>query len=107
MRGVVNEPRGTGRRARLKNIIVAGKTGTAQVVGMKDSAEIIPEDETPYSFRDHAWFIAFAPYKKPEVAVSVIIEHGGHGGAVAAPIAGKILKTYFIHYPPAKDVKLD
>jgi len=107
LRGVVHEAHGTGHRARLKNIIVAGKTGTAQVVSMKDSEEIDPEEETPYSHRDHAWFVAFAPYENPEVAVSVIIEHGGHGGATAAPIAGKILKTYFSHYPPSKTIELD
>ena len=89
----------------LTKKIVSGKTGTAQVVGMKDSEEIDPEDEIPYSFRDHAWFIAFAPHEKPEVAVSVIIEHGGHGGAVAAPIARQILETYFTHYPPAKTLE--
>jgi len=104
LRGVVNEPRGTGYRARLKNIVVSGKTGTAQVVRMKDSDEINPGEETPYEFRDHAWFIAFAPYEKPEVAVSVIIEHGGHGGAIAAPIAKKILEAYFTHYPPAENL---
>lgn len=102
LRGVVNEPHGTGRRARLKNIVVSGKTGTAQVVSMKSSEEIEPEDEIPYIFRDHAWFVAFAPYEKPEIAISVIIEHGGHGGAVAAPIAGKILETYFTHYPTVR-----
>lgn len=107
LRGVVHEAHGTGHRARLKNVIVAGKTGTAQVVAMKDSEEIDPEEETPYSHRDHAWFVAFAPYENPEVAVSVIIEHGGHGGATAAPIAGGILKTYFSHYPPSKTIKLD
>ena len=107
LRGVVHEAHGTGRRARLKNVIVAGKTGTAQVVAMKDSEEIDPEEETPYSHRDHAWFVAFAPYENPEVAVSVIIEHGGHGGATAAPIAGGILKTYFSHYPPSKTIELD
>jgi len=107
LRGVVHEAHGTGHRARLKNVIVAGKTGTAQVVGMKPSDEIDPEEEIPYSFRDHAWFVAFAPYENPEVAVSVIIEHGGHGGATAAPIAGKILKTYFSHYPPSKTIELD
>ena len=101
MRGVVHEAHGTGHRARLKNIVVSGKTGTAQVVGMKEG-EIDPGDETPYSFRDHAWFVAFAPYEKPEIAVSVIIEHGGHGGRTAAPIARKILETYFTYYPPAK-----
>jgi len=107
LRGVVYDARGTGHRARLKNIIVSGKTGTAQVVSMKDSEEIDPEEETPYSHRDHAWFVAFAPYENPEVAVSVIVEHGGHGGHTAAPIAGKILKTYFSHYPPSKTIELD
>ena len=102
LRGVVHEAHGTGHRARLKNIIVSGKTGTAQVVAMKASDEIDPEEEIPYSFRDHAWFVAFAPYEKPEVAVSVIIEHGGHGGTTAAPIARKILETYFTHYPPSE-----
>jgi len=106
LRGVVHEAYGTGHRARLKNVIVAGKTGTAQVVAMKDSEEIDPEEETPYSHRDHAWFVAFAPYEKPEVAVSVIIEHGGHGGHTAAPIAREILKTYFSHYPPSKTIGL-
>ena len=106
LRGVVYDARGTGHRARLKNVIVAGKTGTAQVVGMKDSEEIDPEEETPYSHRDHAWFVAFAPYEKPEVAVSVIVEHGGHGGHTAAPIAREILKTYFSHYPPSETIGL-
>ena len=107
LRGVVNEPRGTGRRARLKNVVVSGKTGTAQVVSMKGPKEINPDEEIPYSFRDHAWFVAFAPYENPEVAISVIIEHGGHGGATAAPIAGGILKAYFSHYPPSKTIELD
>ncbi len=102
LRGVVNESRGTGRRARMKNIVVSGKTGTAQVVRMKDADELDPDAETPYMFRDHAWFVAFAPYEKPEVAVAVIIEHGGHGGATAAPIARKVLESYFANYPPEK-----
>tara|TARA_B100001964_G_scaffold106258_1_gene118742 strand:+ start:5585 stop:7447 length:1863 start_codon:yes stop_codon:yes gene_type:complete len=105
LRGVVNEPRGTGSRARMKNIVVSGKTGTAQVVRRKDADETDPDSETPYLFRDHAWFVAFAPYEKPEVAVAVIIEHGGHGGATAAPIARKVLESYFAHYPPAKVVE--
>ena len=69
---------------------------------MKASEDIDPEEETPYSHRDHAWFVAFAPYEKPEIAVSVIIEHGGHGGTTAAPIARKILETYFAYYPPSE-----
>ena len=99
LRGVVNESGGTARRARLKNIIVAGKTGTAQVVGIKKGDEDLDEEEIPYHLRDHAWFIAFAPYEDPKVAISVLVEHGGHGGSAAAPIARKILKKYFELYP--------
>lgn len=103
--GVVNEPRGTGRRARLKNIKVSGKTGTAQVVKMKATEDINEDDVIPYQFRDHAWFVAFAPYEKPEVAVSVLVEHGGHGGAAAAPVAQKLFKKYFELYPPFESVE--
>ncbi|HWI40489.1 MAG TPA: penicillin-binding transpeptidase domain-containing protein, partial [Verrucomicrobiae bacterium] len=49
----------------------------------------------PYQYRDHALFVAFAPYEKPEVAVAVVVEHGEHGGSSAAPIAGAILRAYF------------
>lgn len=76
--GVVNEL-GTGWRARIEGIEVAGKTGTA---------------ENPLG-EDHAWFIGFAPYKEPEIALVVLIEHGGMGGEAAAPIAKKIFEAYF------------
>ncbi|MBT0653996.1 penicillin-binding protein 2 [Geomobilimonas luticola] len=87
---VVNEPRGTGGMARLYEVKVAGKTGTSQVVKMRDS-----KGGVPYQYRDHALFVAFAPYDKPEVAVAVVVEHGEHGGSAAAPIAGRILRAYF------------
>ena len=99
LRDVVNGARGTARRSRLKNIIVAGKTGTAQVVRMKSNEELDKDEIIPVKYRDHAWFVAFAPYKKPEVAIAIIVEHGGHGGATAAPIAKKIFKKYFELYP--------
>jgi penicillin-binding protein 2 len=99
LRDVVNGPRGTGKRSRLKNIIVSGKTGTVQVVRMKSNEELEKKDEVPYKYRDHAWFVAFAPYEKPEIAVAVLVEHGGHGGATAAPIAQKVFKKYFQLYP--------
>lgn len=98
--GVVNERRGTGGRSRLKNIKVSGKTGTAQVARLSATEGVKDKDDIPYNLRDHAWFVAFAPYEKPEIAVSVIVEHGGHGGATAAPIAKKVLQTYFEIYPP-------
>ena len=96
--GVVQEPFGTGRAARLQGIKVAGKTGTAQVVRMGEDEEEDEEediDDEPYEFRDHAWFVAFAPVEEPEILVVVLVEHGGHGGSAAAPIAREVMKEYF------------
>jgi len=94
---VVNDPGGTGGMARLYDEKVAGKTGTSQVVKLRDS-----KAGTPYQFRDHALFVAFAPYDKPEIAVAVIVEHGEHGGSAAAPIAARILRAYFDSKKPVK-----
>jgi len=87
MVGVVNDPGGTGRAAKLKDMTVAGKTGTAQVVSLDSQS-------TKKKHMDHAWFTSYAPAQAPEIAVTVLIEHGGKGGAVAAPIAKKILEVY-------------
>ncbi|MFC1827546.1 penicillin-binding protein 2 [Thermodesulfobacteriota bacterium] len=92
--GAVNDRHGTGKEARLKDITVAGKTGTAQVVTMEKFKEVAEED-VAYKHRDHAWFTSFAPAENPEIAVTVLVEHGGHGGSAAAPIAKKILERYF------------
>ena len=94
---VVNESGGTGAMARLYDVKVAGKTGTSQVVKLRDSKQ-----GTPYQFRDHALFVAFAPFDKPEIAVAVVVEHGEHGGAAAAPIAGRMLRAYFDGKKPAR-----
>jgi peptidoglycan glycosyltransferase len=75
MVGVVKS--GTGTRAKVNKVIVAGKTGTAEV----------GSDQ-----RSHAWFVGFAPADKPRVAIAVMIENGGSGGSVAAPIASKVLR---------------
>lgn len=90
----VNDPHGTGRDARPAKIVVGGKTGTAQVVRLKQYEDVKDED-IPYKYRDHAWFVCFAPADKPEIAVGVLVEHGGHGGAVAGPIARQVLEKYF------------
>jgi cell division protein FtsI/penicillin-binding protein 2 len=79
MRGVVHGEHGTGRAAQVWGVQVAGKTGTAQ---------------NPHG-EDHAWFVAFAPVDEPRVALAVIVENSGHGGAVAAPIARRILTAFF------------
>jgi penicillin-binding protein 2 len=90
----VHGERATGRSARLKDITVAGKTGTAQVVRLSQ-IEHLKDDEIPYQFRDHAWFTAYAPAEAPEVAITVLVEHGGGGGSVAAPLAKAVLEAYF------------
>jgi len=77
---------------------VAGKTGTSQVVRMKDTDKR-DFDETPEKLRDHAWFVAYAPFENPEIAIAVIVEHSGHGGSVAAPIARKVMETYLKGLP--------
>ncbi len=90
MRDVVMTDRGTGKKARVPGIEVAGKTGTAQAVG----ADAAPHGSR--ESRDHAWFIAFAPVEAPEIAIGVLIEHAGeHGGTVAAPVAQQIMSRYF------------
>jgi penicillin-binding protein 2 len=90
----VNGQRGTGKSAKLATITVAGKTGTGQVVRLKQY-EHLKEDAIPYKYRDHAWFTCFAPAENPEIAVTVLIEHGLHGGSAAAPIARAVLEAYF------------
>lgn len=72
--------RGTGTRAQIKGIQVCGKTGTAQHV----------ESKTP-----HSWFIGFAPYEKPQIAVAVVVEEGGYGGVAAAKISAAVMRGYF------------
>ena len=92
MRDVVNSSTGTGKKAKLSDIVVAGKTGTSQVIsGTRGKGKIMPRQ-----FRDHAWFIAFAPYDAPEVAVACLLEHAGAGGGqVAAPAVREVLDVYF------------
>ena len=94
MTNVVHGPRGTaGSLARGINYHIAGKTGTAQVFTVKQE-EKYNEDAINFKMRDHALFIALAPVEDPQIAVAVIAEHGGHGGTVAAPIAGDIIEAY-------------
>ena len=86
--GAVHEHRATGVYARSKITSVSGKTGTAQVV----SATV---ESTEKRFQDHAWFTSYAPSDSAEIAVTVLVENGGSGSVAAAPIAKKIIETYF------------
>jgi penicillin-binding protein 2 len=94
--GVVTDKHGTGHAARTDVASVAGKTGTAQVISLARGAKT---KEQAKEFQDHAWFVAFAPVENPKIAVSVLVEHGGHGGGAAAPLAKKVIEAYLRHDP--------
>lgn len=94
MRRVVEDPQGTARRAWSgAQYSTAGKTGTVQVVSIAQGAKY---DESKLSEfqKDHALFVAFAPIESPEIAISVVVENGGGGSSVAAPIARKVMDFY-------------
>ncbi|MCX5807340.1 MAG: penicillin-binding protein 2 [Proteobacteria bacterium] len=95
MQGVVNEPSGTAYGSRLQNINMSGKTGTAQSVGEKGK-----------NLGDHAWFIAFAPAEEPTISISVLVEHGGHGSSVSAPIAKIVTENYFKENTQVKEARI-
>ncbi|NDY43528.1 penicillin-binding protein 2, partial [Dissulfurirhabdus thermomarina] len=92
LRGVVADEEGTGHACRLPDVAVAGKTATVQVVQQSRRGQL---EELPWNLRDHAIFIAYAPAEAPELAVAVLVEHGGHGGSAAAPIARRLFETWF------------
>ena len=96
---VVEAPDGTGHKDKLDNVIVCGKTGTAQVIKQAASARIA-EDKLPEKYRDHAWFVAFAPKEHPQIAIACIIEHGGHGGSAAGPVVHDVMQKFFELNPP-------
>jgi penicillin-binding protein 2 len=99
--GVVADPKGTAYKARSHRIEVAGKTGTAQVYR---GGRIGKDDPPlPYERVDHAWFVGYAPAAKPRIAFAVFVEHGGHGGSVAAPVAMEIIDNYFDSVVPPED----
>jgi penicillin-binding protein 2 len=93
--GVVNEPGGTAHGAATPLAMVAGKTGTAQVIAQKVAGRKLSEATS-----DHAWFVAYAPVDHPKIAVAVLVEHGGHGGSAAAPVAKKVIEEYLKNVEP-------
>ena len=92
---VVEGARGTAKRIRSKDYRIAGKTGTAQVFSVAQDEEY-DEEAIEKKLRDHALFIAYAPIEDPQIAVAVVVENGGHGGSVAAPIARQIMDAYLL-----------
>ncbi len=93
LRRAVAGEHGTGRRADVEGFPVAGKTGTAQVVKLPSERGLEPE-EIPWEHRDHALFVGYAPADAPRIAFAVVVEHGGHGGSAAAPVARRIVEAY-------------
>jgi penicillin-binding protein 2 len=95
--------KGTATKAKSSMVTIAGKTGTAQVAALRTG----PEENIPKKFRDHAWFVAFAPVESPKIAVAVLAEHMGHGGAAAAPLAKEVIETYMKLVPQVPAVTSD
>jgi penicillin-binding protein 2 len=87
--------KGTATRAKSSLVTIGGKTGTAQTAALRTG----PEKDIPKKFRDHAWFVAFAPVEAPRIAVAVLAEHMGHGGSAAAPLAKDVIESYVKAYP--------
>jgi len=94
MYDVCNSPHGTARRTMSKlPIVIAGKTGTSQVVSIpRGEKRRMKEHEMDYYSRSHAWLTTYAPFKDPQYIVTVLVEHGGHGGSTSGPIAAEIYK---------------
>ena len=95
--------KGTATKAKSSMVTIGGKTGTAQVAALRTG----PEENIPKKFRDHAWFVAFAPVESPKIAVAVLAEHMGHGGAAAAPLAKEVIETYMKLAPQVPAVTSD
>jgi len=92
--------KGTAKEAMSKIVDIAGKTGTAEVF-FKNKRKIKKwykkrKKKLPWKYRNHAWFVGFAPYRDPKFVIGVFVEHGESGGKAAAPIARKILERIYI-----------
>jgi penicillin-binding protein 2 len=106
LRGVVAGDHGTGNRAEVEGFSVAGKTGTSQVVRLSRDQKYVAA-EIPREQRDHALFVCYAPSDDPEIAVAVVVEHAGHGGSAAAPVAQKVIAAYReLRAPPVDTARM-
>jgi penicillin-binding protein 2 len=94
LRYVVQGDRGTARILQDPMFSIGGKTGTAQVSKVIRSRRS-DESDIPYNKRDHAWFFGVSPVNAPEIVVVAVVEHGGHGGSIAAPMVGEVIKEYY------------
>ncbi len=91
MYDVCNQEKGTAYKYNSSKITIAGKTGTSQVIGIpQEEKKRMSEDDLKYYQKSHAWFTAYGPFEKPKYAVTILIEHGGHGGKAAGELVSKI-----------------
>ena len=99
MYDVCNSRKGTAYRAMHKlPVVVAGKTGTSQVTSIPQSTiRRLKESQLAYYHRSHAWITTYAPYEDPQYVVTVLVEHGGHGGSTSGPMAAEIYKWLYAH----------
>lgn len=97
---VTNGPSGTARSLKIPGVQMAGKTGTAQVMSFSADQIYAKCESRPMHLRHHGWFVAWAPWDKPEITVAVLAQHSCHGNPGAAPIARDIIEAYFKKYHP-------
>lgn len=95
LKAVVEADRGTGRAIKDPRFTMGGKTGTVQVVRGYTS-KLLDQSDLPYKIRDHAWFFGFSPVENPEILVVAIVEHGGSGSAIAAPVVRDVIHEYYV-----------
>lgn len=100
MRRVANGARGTARHWKIPGVEMAGKTGTAQVMGFSADQIYTSCMSRPIHMRHHGWFVAYAPAENPEITISILAEHACHGSTGAAPIARDVVLAYFKKYHP-------
>jgi penicillin-binding protein 2 len=92
--------RGTGRRGHIPGMVMVGKTGTAQMVGLHHHGQYASEFDIPYELRDHAWFVCGVLDREPKISVCVLIEHGAHGSTAAAPVAREVIRYFYDRSAP-------
>ena len=94
-------PTGTGNAAKIPGMVVIGKTGSAQMVGLDQYKKYEKEADIPYNLRDHAWFACGVLDREPRIAVCVLVEHGLHGSSAAAPLAKNVIEYFYSARAPA------
>lgn len=88
-------PTGTGKEAAVEGITVIGKTGSAQVMSLDKHKQFATEEDIPYDYRDHAWFVCGTLDQEPRIACCILVEHGHHGSSAAAPLAKHVIEYFY------------